>query len=288
MIGAKGPKMLRLAALHADIWSWYVEERSDLEEFGPRLAALEAACVEVGRDPATIGRSAGIVVEPTSVTGSAERARRRPSAARPRRSPTAYGASAPVASPRSRSCSGHARWPRSRRWARLSSCSTPTDRRPRGATDAWCRYAGPAVVTAWGSPRPGGVGELVRAHGAPGGSRARGTTTGHSGTSANRCVGSGMPSSRCRHGLEAGSRAGDEVSRAAAGEVAWRCWQGHEWPAAVAAPRHPLCQAARRPGHGGDHERLGRAPAAGSPRAAPRAGPRRGSPGRRRPGPRRA
>ncbi len=72
MIGAKGPKMLRLAALHADIWSWYVEERSDLEEFGPRLAALEAACVEVGRDPATIGRSAGIVVEPTSVTGAAE------------------------------------------------------------------------------------------------------------------------------------------------------------------------------------------------------------------------
>ena len=72
MMGAKGPKMLRLAALHADIWSWYVEERSDLEEFGPRLAALEAVCVEVGRDPATIGKSAGILVEPTSVTGAAE------------------------------------------------------------------------------------------------------------------------------------------------------------------------------------------------------------------------
>ena len=67
MIGAKGPKMLRLAALHADIWSWYVEERSDLTEFGPRLAALEAACIEVRRDPATIGKSAGIVVEPTGV-----------------------------------------------------------------------------------------------------------------------------------------------------------------------------------------------------------------------------
>jgi alkanesulfonate monooxygenase SsuD/methylene tetrahydromethanopterin reductase-like flavin-dependent oxidoreductase (luciferase family) len=70
MIGAKGPKMLRLAARHADIWSWYVEERSDLTEFGPRLAALEAACIEVGRDPATIGKSAGIVVEPTSFSGS--------------------------------------------------------------------------------------------------------------------------------------------------------------------------------------------------------------------------
>jgi alkanesulfonate monooxygenase SsuD/methylene tetrahydromethanopterin reductase-like flavin-dependent oxidoreductase (luciferase family) len=70
MIGAKGPKMLRLAALHADIWSWYVEERSDVAEFGPRLAALEAACIENGRDPATIGKSAGIVVEPTTFTGS--------------------------------------------------------------------------------------------------------------------------------------------------------------------------------------------------------------------------
>jgi len=72
MIGAKGPKMLRLAALHADAWSWYAEERSDIEEFGPRLDALEAMCVELGRDPATIGKSAGILVEPTSVTGAAE------------------------------------------------------------------------------------------------------------------------------------------------------------------------------------------------------------------------
>ncbi len=72
LMGAKGPKMLQLAVRHADIWSWYVEERSDLTEFGPRLAALEAACVEFGRDPTTIGRSAGIVVEPTSFTGAAE------------------------------------------------------------------------------------------------------------------------------------------------------------------------------------------------------------------------
>ena len=72
MIGAGGPKMLRLAAMHADIWSWYVNEQSDMEEFGPRLEALEAMCVEVGRDPATIGRSAGILVEPTAVTGAAE------------------------------------------------------------------------------------------------------------------------------------------------------------------------------------------------------------------------
>lgn len=29
-------------------------------------------CLEIGRDPASIGRSAGIIVEPTDVTGAAE------------------------------------------------------------------------------------------------------------------------------------------------------------------------------------------------------------------------
>ena len=72
MIGAKGPKMLRVAARHADIWSWFAERRSDIAEFAPLLEGLVAACVEVGRDPVTIGRSAGIVVEPTPVTGSEE------------------------------------------------------------------------------------------------------------------------------------------------------------------------------------------------------------------------
>jgi alkanesulfonate monooxygenase SsuD/methylene tetrahydromethanopterin reductase-like flavin-dependent oxidoreductase (luciferase family) len=72
MIGAGGSKMIRLAARHADIWSWYVNERSEVAEFEPRLRELEAACLEVGRDPATIGRSAGILVEPTGVGGAEE------------------------------------------------------------------------------------------------------------------------------------------------------------------------------------------------------------------------
>jgi len=72
MIGAGGQRMVTLAARHADIWSWYVNERSDVAEFAPRVAALEAACLEIGRDPASIGRSAGIIVEPTDVTGAAE------------------------------------------------------------------------------------------------------------------------------------------------------------------------------------------------------------------------
>lgn len=64
MLAAHGPKGYRHAALLADIWSCYAEERSDVSELGPRVMALEAACAEVGRDPATIGRSAGVEVAP--------------------------------------------------------------------------------------------------------------------------------------------------------------------------------------------------------------------------------
>jgi len=64
MLGVLGPRGQRLAAKYADIWSCYAEKRSDMVEFGPRIAGLEAACAEVGRDPKTIGRSAGIDVKP--------------------------------------------------------------------------------------------------------------------------------------------------------------------------------------------------------------------------------
>ena len=54
----------------------------DVRELGPRIAAFQAACAEIGRDPATVGRSAGVVVAPlaaaeytgmfgSAITGSA-------------------------------------------------------------------------------------------------------------------------------------------------------------------------------------------------------------------------
>ncbi|TAL05619.1 MAG: LLM class flavin-dependent oxidoreductase [Chloroflexota bacterium] len=82
MLGVHGPKGQRLAARYADIWSCYAEEKSDMSELGPRLATLEAACAEAGRDPATIGRSAGVMVSPLEsepdptgeqITGSSEK-----------------------------------------------------------------------------------------------------------------------------------------------------------------------------------------------------------------------
>lgn len=72
MLAAQGPKGMRLAAEHADIWSGFAENRSDIVEFGPRITALEAACEAVGRDPKTIGRSAGLDLHPLEPAPSPE------------------------------------------------------------------------------------------------------------------------------------------------------------------------------------------------------------------------
>ena len=55
-IGAQGPRMLRLAARYAD--SFDADYQTGPAPVLERLAGLEAACRDVGRDPATIGRMA--------------------------------------------------------------------------------------------------------------------------------------------------------------------------------------------------------------------------------------
>jgi alkanesulfonate monooxygenase SsuD/methylene tetrahydromethanopterin reductase-like flavin-dependent oxidoreductase (luciferase family) len=50
VIGANGPRMLRLAARHADVWSC----EGSPETVAERGARLNAACVAIGRDPAEI------------------------------------------------------------------------------------------------------------------------------------------------------------------------------------------------------------------------------------------
>lgn len=72
LIGGNGPKGQRHAALHADIWSGYAEERAHVDELGSRLATLDAICAEVGRDPATLGRGAGVSVNPLEPAGVRE------------------------------------------------------------------------------------------------------------------------------------------------------------------------------------------------------------------------
>jgi alkanesulfonate monooxygenase SsuD/methylene tetrahydromethanopterin reductase-like flavin-dependent oxidoreductase (luciferase family) len=55
-IGAQGPRMLRLVARYADRYDADFHLRAD--GVGERFRALEAACADVGRDPATLGRTA--------------------------------------------------------------------------------------------------------------------------------------------------------------------------------------------------------------------------------------
>lgn len=70
LIGGNGPRGQRAAARHADIYSCYIEEVASVDEAAPRLSSLEAICAEVGRDPATIGRSVGMSVDATSPAGT--------------------------------------------------------------------------------------------------------------------------------------------------------------------------------------------------------------------------
>jgi alkanesulfonate monooxygenase SsuD/methylene tetrahydromethanopterin reductase-like flavin-dependent oxidoreductase (luciferase family) len=51
--------MLRLTAQYADLWNAVLlRQRSRPEDLTRAMGALDAACHEVGRDPATLGRTA--------------------------------------------------------------------------------------------------------------------------------------------------------------------------------------------------------------------------------------
>lgn len=67
MIGTDGPRLLRLTAQYADIWNttWTYS----VDEVLPRLEVLEAACVEVGRDPGSIGRSCCVFIDVEGAKG---------------------------------------------------------------------------------------------------------------------------------------------------------------------------------------------------------------------------
>jgi alkanesulfonate monooxygenase SsuD/methylene tetrahydromethanopterin reductase-like flavin-dependent oxidoreductase (luciferase family) len=64
MVGASGPKMLRLTARHAD---WWNVSSTRIEDYRKVLDEFERACEEVGRDPNTVRRSwgGGCVCAPT-------------------------------------------------------------------------------------------------------------------------------------------------------------------------------------------------------------------------------
>lgn len=61
---ASRPRMLRLAATYADIWNgWLVPARNYADQ-GPALqTAVDAACAQLGRDPESLERTVGILVD---------------------------------------------------------------------------------------------------------------------------------------------------------------------------------------------------------------------------------
>lgn len=64
MLGGHQPRTMALAVRYADIWSDFARESSLPEAFEATLRQLDAICVEQGRDPAGLGRSIGVIVEP--------------------------------------------------------------------------------------------------------------------------------------------------------------------------------------------------------------------------------
>lgn len=75
LIAGKGPRMLRLVARHADLWNaaWYGPPDT-ADELRGRIERLQAACVQEGRDPATLPLTAGVFVSfPALLTDEGER-----------------------------------------------------------------------------------------------------------------------------------------------------------------------------------------------------------------------
>lgn len=68
LVGTSGERMLRLTARYADAWNTVWHQSADKAE--DKIAALDAACAEVGRDRSTIVMTAGGNVAGEGYTGS--------------------------------------------------------------------------------------------------------------------------------------------------------------------------------------------------------------------------
>lgn len=64
VVGAVGPKMIRLAVRFADKWNSWSPQPQTPDAFRPMVEELDRACEELGRDPATLERSIDVAVDP--------------------------------------------------------------------------------------------------------------------------------------------------------------------------------------------------------------------------------
>ena len=64
MVGSGSPRMLEITMPYVDSWNaWYAWFNNKPEELVPWLEKVDAACEKVGRDPATVERTAAILVQ---------------------------------------------------------------------------------------------------------------------------------------------------------------------------------------------------------------------------------
>ncbi len=64
MIGSIGPRVLRAGLATADLWNaWHAWYGNDPAGLAPLMAQVDAACRDVGRDPAEVGRTAALYVQ---------------------------------------------------------------------------------------------------------------------------------------------------------------------------------------------------------------------------------
>lgn len=70
VIGSEGPRMLRIALPYVQGWNaWYTWFNNDPARLGPLVAKIDAACTEVGRDPATLEKSCAVLVSLSGAQG---------------------------------------------------------------------------------------------------------------------------------------------------------------------------------------------------------------------------
>ncbi len=63
LIGSSGERMLRITMPHADAWNaWFADTGNSPDGVGPLRERVDAACWEVGRDPAEIERTVAVLV----------------------------------------------------------------------------------------------------------------------------------------------------------------------------------------------------------------------------------
>jgi len=70
MVGSVGPRMLEITLPHVQLWNvWYRDSNNSPAGLEPILREVDAACRQVGRDPATLEKTTAVLVRMPGGTG---------------------------------------------------------------------------------------------------------------------------------------------------------------------------------------------------------------------------